>query len=124
MASLTRGVVLEECQKFGHNLAYDSNEIYCPLCRQSTEYGCDLVCNGRRYNCPQCGLEGDDPYTQEGRFESKGAQYDTLKHFPFWMTHILGVEPAGKLRDANRLLEKIKLMTRNKISAPSVGDYR
>ena len=125
-------VVLEECQKCGHYLAYDSNEIYCPLCRRSTvkqisytcpECGCDLVYGGRRYNCPQCWLEGDDPYPQEGRVESKGAQYDPLKHFRFWMTHILGVEPVSELRDANRLLEKIKLlMTRDKISAPSVGD--
>ena len=103
-------------------LAYDSNEIYCPLCRRSTvkkisyicsECGCDLVYGG----CPQC-----DPYPQEGQVESKGAQYDPLKHFRFWMTHILGVEPVSELRDACRLLEKIKLlMTHDKISAPSCG---
>ena len=125
-------VVLEECQKCGQNLAYDSNESYCPLCRRSTvkqisytctECGCDLVYSGRGYNCPQCGIEGDDPYPQEGRVESKGVQYDSLTHFRFWMTHILGVEPASEFGDACRLLEKIKLlMTRDKISAPSVGD--
>ena len=134
MASLMRGVVLEKCQKCGHNLAYCSNKIYCPLCRQSTvkqisytcqECGCDLVCGGRRYYCTQCRLEGDDPYPQEGRVESKGAQYDPLKHFRFWITHILGVEPVSELGDACRSLEKIKLlMTRDKISAPSVGDCR
>ena len=87
MAFLTRSVVLEECQKCGHNLAYDSNEIYCPLCRRSTvkqisytcpECGCDLVYGEWRYYCPQC-----DPYTQEERVESEGAQYDPLKHFRF-----------------------------------------
>ena len=127
-------VVLEECQKCGHYLAYDSNKIYCPPCRGSTvklvSYTCeecdyDLVYSGRRCYCPQCGLEGDDTYPQEGRVEFKGGQYDPLTHFRFWMTHILGVEPVSELRDANRLLEKIKLlMTRDKISAPSVGDCR
>ena len=109
-------VVLDECQKkCGHNLAYDSNKIYCPPCRRSTvkqvsytceECDCDLVYSGQRYYCPQCGLEGDDSYPQEGRVESTVAQYDPLKHFRFWMTRILGVEPESELGDACRLLEK------------------
>ena len=106
MASLKSGVVLEECQKHWHNSAYGSHKIYCPLCRRSTAKqisftcqgcDCDLVYGGRCYCCPQCGLEGDDPYPQEGRVESKGAQYDPLKHFRFWMTHTLGLEPVGDL---------------------------
>ena len=121
MVFLTSGMVLEERQKCGHNLAYDSNEIYCPLCRRSTV----------KYTCPECGWDlvyggcPSDPYPQEGRIESKGAQYDPLKHFRFWMTHNLEVEPVSEFEDACRLLEKIKvLMTRDKISAPSVGDCR
>ena len=130
-------VVCEEC---GHELAYDFDkfEIYCPQCRLNTvervpytrcdECGCglDWYDEWYRYVCPQCGMskEGDCPYLREEQ-SVKGAQYDPLKHFWFWITHILGWEPVSELGDAFNLLEKMKdLRNRDKISAPSVDDCR
>ena len=127
-------VVCEEC---GHelDLVWDLGkaEFCCPRCRpvervsytRCDECVCGLDwCDEWYCNvCPQCGMskEGDCPYLRK----EPSAQYDPLKHFWFWITHILGRESVSELGDAFNLLEKMKdLMNRDKISAPSVDECR
>ena len=78
------------------------------------ECDCDFVYGEWCYYCRQCGQMEDGPHPKKGWLKSKGAQYDPLKHFRFWITDILGVEPLSELGDAYQLFENIKLlMTRD-----------
>ena len=136
------GAVDVVCEKCGHELEWvwgldmrNLNKFCCrrclPVVRVSSthceECGCDLVWGEELY-CPQCGVIREGPFPSTERCVGKPRttyQHDPIKYFRFWLTHILGWEPASELGDAAVLLERLEgLMKRDKISSPSVDDCR